>query len=115
MVKKLIKNFRQLDLALGTRATQHLLLRRPIKEHSIPNGRNGKYGPALHVIGAGNGGVWIHLGPAQNYIPGANGCIEIFGTGEWSYFKNILTALGAGDVAPTVTFLPAAQPPLTPH
>lgn len=42
-----------------------------------------KLGDEIRVMDAGNGHVLFHVGPANNYIPGANGCIEIFGSGQF--------------------------------
>jgi hypothetical protein len=42
-------------------------------------GTMSKLGEALYLEGAGNGNVWLHVGPVDGYTPGANRCVEIFG------------------------------------
>ncbi|MBX2895771.1 MAG: hypothetical protein KF763_10035 [Cyclobacteriaceae bacterium] len=72
-------------------------------------------GGSWHVDGAGNGGVWVHKGPADVTKPvGAIGCIELCGSGSWGSFNSYITGLGGSSAGLTITFAPSTPPPLTP-
>jgi len=74
-------------------------------------------GEAIPVDGAGNNNaVWIHVGPSQNYAPGANNCVLIFG---WNSFVQTVYDMGGGDheesgLPISITFQQTPVPPLTP-
>ena len=66
-------------------------------------------------MGAGSGHVLFHVGPETNYVPGANGCIEIYGPGQFQYFKaHVNTLEGGATNNITIRFQPASKPPLSP-
>jgi hypothetical protein len=64
------------------------------------------------VLGAGNGSVLFHLGPAPGYAPGANGCVEIFGPGQWMFFQNFINNLEGSQNGIMIRFEAAQPPPL---
>jgi len=76
--------------------------------------KHAKLGDVIRVLGAGNGHVLFHVGPANAYVPGANGCVEIFGSGQFQYFQTFVNSLAVGAANNTIRFEPAAQPPLSP-
>jgi hypothetical protein len=79
-------------------------------------GEWGDYLGGIHVDGAGNGGVWIHKGPADGYLGAAIDCVEIYG-GQWEAFRQTIEIYGGGSqttVGKTIViiFQPATPPPL---
>lgn len=58
-------------------------------------------GEAIHVDGASNGGVWIHVGPAENAAPGAIKFVLFWGANgsgdEWNRFRFSVFDMGGGD------------------
>jgi hypothetical protein len=69
-------------------------------------------GGAWHVDGAGNGRVWINIGPRDvaNSSIASEGCVEVCGPGGWNNFNTFINSLGGTSVPITVTFM-QAQPP----
>jgi len=87
-------------------------------------GTMGCCGEAIHIVGAGNNDdAWIHIGPSQNYAPGAINCVLIFGANgsgdEWNRFTYSIFEMGGGDrreagLPISITFQPAQPPALVP-
>ncbi|MFZ6008854.1 MAG: hypothetical protein ACOYXT_00785 [Bacteroidota bacterium] len=75
-----------------------------------------KLGNVIRVLGAGNGHVLFHVGPSNGYVPGANGCIEIFGAGQFEYFQAFVNNLAGGATNNIrIKFEGALVPPLVPY